>query len=112
MRCDKCLNSGTDGTAVLDALRDLGCSFREMPSPYVFLQWKGTDACFDFYCKCGAHCHFDGDFAYNVKCPHCERVYQMPFILFPKEIFESDADARLIQMLNEDETANENQPHT
>lgn len=56
------------------------------PSPYAFLQWKGTNVCMDFHCKCGAHCHFDGYFAYAVKCPHCETVYQMPFNLYPREI--------------------------
>lgn len=65
---------------------DKAFSFDEKESPYVFLQWKGTDACFDFHCKCGAHCHFDGYFAYYVKCPHCARIYQMPCNLFPREV--------------------------
>ena len=56
--------------------------------PEVFLQWKGTDACFDFHCECGAFCHFDGMFAYNVRCPKCKSVYQMPFNLFPRKIAE------------------------
>ncbi len=50
----------------------------------VFIQWKGTDACFDFYCTCGANCHFDGYFAYTVKCPHCNTVWEMPTNLTPK----------------------------
>jgi hypothetical protein len=58
--------------------------------PHVFLQWKGTDACFDFHCECGASCHFDGDFAYAVKCPHCGTVWEMPCILYPRK-----ADERL-----------------
>lgn len=58
--------------------------------PSAFLQWKGTDACFDFYCKCGTHSHFDGFFAYYVKCPHCEQVYQMPFNLYPREVQDTD----------------------
>lgn len=43
--------------------------------PHGRLQWKGTDACMDFYCKCGAHLHFDVDFLYNIKCGHCNTVY-------------------------------------
>lgn len=51
---------------------------------HVFIQWKGTDACFDFHCDCGAHMHIDAEFAYAVKCSACERVWQMPSILFPR----------------------------
>lgn len=43
----------------------------------MFIQWKGTDICLDFYCKCGANCHFDGEFAYFLQCPHCGAVYEM-----------------------------------
>jgi hypothetical protein len=46
--------------------------------PYAFLQWKGTTACLDLHCLCGAHLHFDGMFAYAVRCAHCERAYRMP----------------------------------
>lgn len=63
---------------------DLGTPER----PSAFLQWKGTDACFDFYCKCGAHCYFDGYFAYMVECPHCKTVWEMPCILYPREADE------------------------
>jgi hypothetical protein len=52
--------------------------------PSVFLQWKGPDACFDFYCECGAHCHFDGDFAYFVQCPHCLVIWEMPCLIWPR----------------------------
>ena len=44
----------------------------------VFIQWKGTEACFDLTCECGNRAHFDTDFAYYVRCPACERVWQMP----------------------------------
>jgi hypothetical protein len=44
----------------------------------VFLQWKGTDACFDFTCACGNSDHIDGDFAYYVQCEACGQVYEMP----------------------------------
>lgn len=53
--------------------------------PHVFIQWKGTDVCMDFYCECGEHCHFDGDFAYTVECPHCHAVWEMPHNVFPRK---------------------------
>ena len=44
-------------------------------NPHGWIQWKGTNVCMDIHCKCGAMFHIDADFAYNVKCPHCETVY-------------------------------------
>ena len=32
----------------------------------------------DVWCSCGAALHFDGDFAYAVRCPHCLETWQMP----------------------------------
>jgi hypothetical protein len=60
----------------------------EIEETHAFIQWKGTDVCMDFYCDCGAHCHFDGYFAYAVKCPHCEQIWQMPSHLFPRKADE------------------------
>ena len=53
--------------------------------PYAFIQWKGTDLCMDFHCECGAHCHFDGMFAYTVQCPHCSTVWEMPQTVVPRK---------------------------
>lgn len=39
------------------------------------VQWKGTDACMDVYCPCGRQSHFDGLFAYFVRCA-CGKVWQ------------------------------------
>ena len=44
----------------------------------VFLQYKGTDICLDFYCTCGAQGHFDGFFAHRLKCPKCNQEWVMP----------------------------------
>jgi hypothetical protein len=41
-----------------------------------FIQWKGTDACMDIRCECGVISHYDGMFAYFIKCPSCKAVYQ------------------------------------
>jgi hypothetical protein len=43
----------------------------------MFIQWKGTDVCLDFHCPCGADGHFDGYFAYHLRCPACGAVYQL-----------------------------------
>ncbi len=53
--------------------------------PHAFVQWKGTDVCMDFHCECGTHCHFDGDFAYTVKCPTCLTVWEMPCYIVPRK---------------------------
>lgn len=45
--------------------------------PHAWIQWKGTNACLDFYCDCGEHTHFDGDFAYHLQCCKCGEVYFM-----------------------------------
>ena len=42
-----------------------------------FIQWKGTDICMDFHCKCGHHNHYDGYFAYFVQCFNCKQIYKM-----------------------------------
>lgn len=63
-----------------------GFSHKEINRPHAFIQWKGTDVCMDFHCECGAHCHFDGGFAYTVKCPHCNVVWEMPFNVFPRKV--------------------------
>ena len=42
-----------------------------------FIQWKGTDICMDFYCDCGTQNHYDGFFAYYVRCQGCKQVYKM-----------------------------------
>ncbi len=46
-------------------------------TPYAFIQWKGTDACMDFYCRCGAQHHFDGEFAYYYRCKACGLHYKV-----------------------------------
>ncbi len=58
------------------------------PDPHAFIQWKGTDVCMDFWCKCGAQGHFDGDFAYTVKCGKCGTVYEMPCYAYPREVVD------------------------
>lgn len=42
---------------------------------YAWLQWKGTEVCMDFQCKCGSDAHIDDDFVYHIKCSDCGKVY-------------------------------------
>ena len=50
----------------------------EMPT--VWIQYKGTDICFDFHCECGREDmgHYDGYGAYAVQCSACGRKYDLP----------------------------------
>ncbi len=45
--------------------------------PYGWIQWKGTDACVDLHCACGAHGHVDAEFFYHYKCTACGRRYAL-----------------------------------
>ena len=51
--------------------------------PNAFIQWKGTDVCFDFWCECGSEGHFDGLFAHNFLCPTCSAIWAMPSTIYP-----------------------------
>lgn len=65
---------------------DRGFDLNASPAEtHAFIQWKGTDVCMDFTCDCGAEGHFDGAFAYVVKCPGCGQEWEMPMILFPRK---------------------------
>lgn len=56
----------------------------------VFVQWGGTDACFDFTCECGWNGHFDGYFAYAIKCLGCDSVWEMPATIYPRRVTTGD----------------------
>lgn len=47
----------------------------ERGEPHGWVQWKGTDVCMDFHCRCGYFGHVDGMFAYFIECPECHTVY-------------------------------------
>lgn len=48
------------------------------PEPSVLIQWKGTEVCLDFYCHCGYKGHYDGGFAYGLRCGGCGAVWELP----------------------------------
>ena len=52
----------------------------------MFIQWKGTDLCMDFTCPCGAQGHYDGYFAYVVRCPSCGSTFQMGAQVIAKRV--------------------------
>jgi hypothetical protein len=76
----------------------------------VNLQWKGTDACFDFYCPCGGtsartdpgrgnlpsvedgHGHRDGFFMQEFQCEACDRWWHLSNTLYarPGKFFHDD----------------------
>ena len=62
--------------------------------PHVYIQWKGTDVCLDFHCTCESEnndfTHFDGYFAYFLKCGLCGKVWKMPEDMFPTEATEEE----------------------
>lgn len=43
--------------------------------PHGCIQWKGTSACIDLHCECGAHGHIDAEFFYHYECMGCGRRY-------------------------------------
>ncbi len=51
--------------------------FDKGASAHGSLQWKGTNACMDFYCPCGWHSHWDQDFLYAITCPACEQNWDL-----------------------------------
>ena len=70
---------------------DTSCPYQlkmeTMTTASASLQWKGTNACADILCICGATGHFDGDFMYNLECYECHRVYDVlsDIVLKPTE---------------------------
>ena len=76
----------------------------EDPDIYAFIQWKGTDACFDFHCECGEHNHFDGYFAYVVKCAKCSQEWEMPCILIPRKRCDSTFSGHNAVLMDGDDT--------
>lgn len=64
------------------------------------LQWKGTDICMDFECRCGHGVHIDDDFVYYVQCPGCGVNYalspQVRVIEVPAEFAEEVTSGGLL----------------
>lgn len=44
-------------------------------------EWKGTEVCLDFYCTCGGNGHYDGGFAYGLRCGDCGATWILPHML-------------------------------
>ena len=86
-----------ENAALLDELHDgrerlmrFSPDFTPIDGTSVFIQWKGTEVCLDFSCECGAGGHFDGYFAYQLRCGVCGRVWDLPhtLALIPQQRFE------------------------
>ena len=61
--------------------------------PFGWIQWKGTRVCIDLHCSCGALLHWDGDFFYAFKCPHCNRHYEIGSHIAIHELTEAEVTA-------------------
>lgn len=70
----------------------------EFPESHAFIQWKGTDVCMDFRCECGADGHFDGFFAYSVKCPGCGAVWKMPSNVFLRKLAPGEDEPCIVEL--------------
>lgn len=66
------------------------------------LQWKGTESCADFVCKCGAYSHIDGYFMHNIQCPKCGTMYNCNPNIELIEIVKKPETCLLIPQLSED----------
>lgn len=45
--------------------------------PHAWIQYKWTDLCADIRCSCGVLTHVDADFAYQVKCGACGKLWAL-----------------------------------
>ena len=61
----------------------------------MFIQWKGTDVCLDFHCPCGTSSHGHGLFAYHVRCPGCDAVYEMGTQVIAKRVDVAEGETVL-----------------
>lgn len=52
----------------------------------IYISWSDTDLSFDFHCKCGARPCGGGTYCNYVKCPKCDRIYEMPLELTVKQV--------------------------
>lgn len=52
-----------------------------------FIQWKGTDVCMDWFCEEGHQNHIDADFAYEIECETCHKIYETGTMIELKKKF-------------------------
>lgn len=62
----------------------------------MFIQWKGTSLCMDFYCECGRDGHINDTFAYFVECGGCGAIYEMGTQVIAKRVPEDDGTGRTV----------------
>ena len=90
---------------------------RDTPKPESWgrVQWKATVVCIDIHCKCGAHCHFDGDFFYFFDCPHCRQRYAVGQVITLIPLVTEDqrafAEGPCLQKVDRDERLDEQELH-
>lgn len=78
-------------------------------TPTIWIQWKGTDVCFDFWCECSdpesncdfGHADFDAPAPYAVQCARCGRKYDLPQTL-PLLPYSGEWEAKPVDGYEED----------
>ena len=82
----------------------------------MFVQYKNTSICLDFYCRCGQEGHYDGYFANELKCGACGTVFAMPFNIdleehgvLPGNIYEHRPTANPVDVDMDENTIGEGQ---
>ena len=107
----------SDGTLSGEVVAHVDFTDREFPysrpegsDASMFLQWKGTDVCLDFDCRCGASGHLDGYFAYAVRCTSCGTIYQLGTQVIAKAVAEHDGKVLDLVMDEADEPEPEPYP--
>lgn len=71
--------------------------------PFGWVQWKGTYACVDFTCSCGAGGHIDGSFLYFVRCASCEQAYMVSGYVELVPITPDEAKAEKVQEFQDED---------
>jgi hypothetical protein len=70
--------------------------------PHIWIQWKGTNACCDIHCVCGAFLHFHGDFFYFFRCPECKRYWEVGTHVALYEVDAARVDGRTLADVTSD----------
>lgn len=75
----------------------------DLSENFVFIQYKGSEICIDMYCSCGKDSHFDGDFARYVRCPYCQKVWELNSHITTTEVPAGTVEEFLIRAARRDE---------
>jgi hypothetical protein len=72
--------------------------------PHGWVQWKGTEVCIDIHCDCGERGHYDGDFAYAVRCRNCGKIWALGQCVKLLPLTEKQAEGFNVKEMNDPES--------